>query len=1037
MRPRKRKILSPLTGGSTFTVNHSSRGRKLSIQPSQRRKRSFTPAYKRSRVSRHTSPDPSSSEEGDDDGPLESLTIDISNMGGYQAYQTQPDYMRRWMLNYREYLMVMLEREAPPKNGDCLICGRREGIYRCDDCIGRTFLCAQCCKSEHAEHQLHRIQRWTGEHYEPAWLWSVGVVVHLGHYGEPCPKSSYRKGDTGPTKPSDDDVTYGASPPGRKIHGCPVLLVVHTNGIHHLPVAKCNCEGAAPFPFQLLGSGFYPSTEDEPRSVFTCQLLDYYLTETLECHTSTYNFFGKLRRLTNETFPSSVPDRYRELLRVGRQWRHLKELAAFGYANRSDFPGPGGLALFCAACPQPGINLPRTWIDDLRRWLYMRGFVIDGNFKCIHRMQKGGTKDIGLKAGEGYVTAPIPYSEHVLETTEEKERSKCYDHRAIADRSKPHKGCDVSGIGALACSRHGAFVPMSVVDFQKGERQLNIDYGVTQGLRYGPTLDAPAILLLYDIGCQYSTNAKRRMNANDRLLDAEDLDNVIWGIGTWHVHGHKERCMARYSPSFIPGAGMTSGEILESLWSTLNDVGRTSSVMTLPHRMEVLDAHMLDSNWKKMLGLIPALSKNLLSSRKEQDKAYGDYKALSSTASPSQISTWTLSMDNALDNRKKNVAAMDVFNVTEKLKQPTRKRVQADLMENEDTADDVALGVTKWLSLGLDIQEQHGKAPSDTQTIDIATKRDRLAMRIQEFYKGAESLFPLLDVSELELAPPPVPHCICDAEDCDHTCDTSNPLLDMDGLPEFIQIALPSACLDLPPVWQRAVKKEVKLRIAQASDCLERIRLEVGNKTFLFRANINLASGKKDRLRGYSGVAASNRTINYLRSLYRQTLWALTRLGASKQILQDFKPILPADIKPIAHIYNHRERGHRNSPPSWIWSQRLSSDLSNDTYLNELHRVNWFKARARHARWVEEHTLIAEEMQWVLNYFSYQAEQSSEWAELPNQTAAQKAWSSRRSAMWSRLRRHALAKFNEARSDSDSTGYEESAIGVNESSDTG
>ena len=54
-------------------------------------------------------------------------------------------------------------------------------------------------------------------------------------------------------------------------------------------------------------------------------------------------------------------DRYRELLRAGRQWRHLKELASFGFANNDRHPGEGELALFCAACLQPGVNLPDGW----------------------------------------------------------------------------------------------------------------------------------------------------------------------------------------------------------------------------------------------------------------------------------------------------------------------------------------------------------------------------------------------------------------------------------------------------------------------------------------------------------------------------------------------------------------------------------------------------------------------------------------------------------------------------------------------------
>ncbi|KIL56276.1 hypothetical protein M378DRAFT_40062, partial [Amanita muscaria Koide BX008] len=41
-------------------------------------------------------------------------------------------------------------------------------------------------------------------------------------------------------------------------------------------------------------------------------------------------------------------------------------------------------------------------------------------------------------------------------------------------------------------------------------------------------------------------------------------------IGLFHVHAHKDECFFRYATSFIPGAGVVAGEILESLWSSLN-----------------------------------------------------------------------------------------------------------------------------------------------------------------------------------------------------------------------------------------------------------------------------------------------------------------------------------------------------------------------------------------------------------------------------------------------------------------------------------
>jgi len=127
-----------------------------------------------------------------------------------------------------------------------------------------------------------------------------------------------------------------------------------------------------------------------------------------------------------------------------------------------------------------------------------------------------------------------------------------------------------------------------------------MDYVLTKVFQYGTLREAPRILCLYDIGCQYPVNAAARMEASDMLMDPTLLDKVVWGIGTWHVHGHKEECLARFSPTFIEGAGTMTGEILESLWSTTNDVGKTTSIMTLSARSETLDGVMLDNNRKKM-----------------------------------------------------------------------------------------------------------------------------------------------------------------------------------------------------------------------------------------------------------------------------------------------------------------------------------------------------------------------------------------------------------------------------------------------------
>ena len=64
---------------------------------------------------------------------------------------------------------------------------------------------------------------------------------------------------------------------------------------------------------------------------------------------------------------SLLQDRYRDLLRVSREWRDLHNRMRAGQAHDrvTDFI-PGALAIFCPACPQLGINIPpeQEWVND-------------------------------------------------------------------------------------------------------------------------------------------------------------------------------------------------------------------------------------------------------------------------------------------------------------------------------------------------------------------------------------------------------------------------------------------------------------------------------------------------------------------------------------------------------------------------------------------------------------------------------------------------------------------------------------------------
>lgn len=171
--------------------------------------------------------------------------------------------------------------------------------------------------------------------------------------------------------------SYAASPagtpavaPAADAFNNSYVWIIHTNGIHHLALLMCNCCQEDQIPMNLVSSGLVPTSFSTIRTLFTVQVLDYFRLCNLELKASAYQFFQLLCRLTRPMSPADVPNLYGELRRMSRLWRWMKKLKWSGYGhNRQDplKPDPGSLAVFCPACPQPGINLAPNWRHDPQR----------------------------------------------------------------------------------------------------------------------------------------------------------------------------------------------------------------------------------------------------------------------------------------------------------------------------------------------------------------------------------------------------------------------------------------------------------------------------------------------------------------------------------------------------------------------------------------------------------------------------------------------------------------------------------------------
>ncbi|KAN0125265.1 hypothetical protein V8E53_015656 [Lactarius tabidus] len=705
---------------------------------------------------------------------------------------------------------------------------------KCLDCLGANYFCRICCIKSHKCTPFHRLARWTGTHFTPISLHSLGFVVFLGHHGDPCPltvEACNMQGiSTTLFEPLLDHFTKSSHRTRTAKSGNPLLTAVHQSGIFALEVLYCICPNAVETHEQLFNAGLFPSSFKQIETVFTFTVLDDFLADNLECKTTAQQYYSKLQSITNRMFPDSVPNLYKQLLRASRQWRDIWNRMNSGFGHEGGPSEDGTMAIFCPACPQPGVNLPDDWRTRYTPTQLIRTFIMDGNFSAEHMKCRSGEQDTPLSSGMAFMTSPDPYIKHLNSGKEITQVSTCNTYKAIelANSSRPH--LDVTGIGATACC-HGFFVPTSVVDFQKGERQINMDYSLCKALSYNME-SIPVALVMYDIMCQYKVHLKERVERSPELSIPDSLE-LRTGIGLFHIHGHQDSCLPRFSPSYIPGAKQVDGEIIETLWAPLNNISRSIRGMSLPHRQEVLDAHMNHSNWKKMVRIVPSLLTRWKRLQAGLELSAEAFQSLSLRLEK-HTSKWLTQDQQAQIDRNVDPSAMDMYD-TATAKGPSLSEVQWKLITGEG-GDPSECGQTSWIASGIRIQELHEYDAADLP--------------------GG---LPGLD------AQPSV-------------CPTHHPAIrtsDGSGIdhlnPEDLPIPLPSSvgwdwCVTHHSTSLAA--KEAQLRVAQANDSIHKIRLALGYKSAIFRTQVRSAKSQQKKTRAWNAVKSVETTVHENARIY-------------------------------------------------------------------------------------------------------------------------------------------------------------------------
>jgi hypothetical protein len=125
-----------------------------------------------------------------------------------------------------------------------------------------------------------------------------------------------------------------------------------------------------------------------------------------------------------------------------------------------------------------------------------------------------------------------------------------------------------------------------------------MDYSICQALKRFP--QHQRALIIYDICCQWIIHFRERISESE-FLELCDSMEITGAVGKWHLAAHIAECFPKFSLNFVKGAGEVEGEILETLWSVMDEIAPMAQAMSIAHHQEVVDDHMNNSNWCKII----------------------------------------------------------------------------------------------------------------------------------------------------------------------------------------------------------------------------------------------------------------------------------------------------------------------------------------------------------------------------------------------------------------------------------------------------
>ncbi|KDR70916.1 hypothetical protein GALMADRAFT_75522, partial [Galerina marginata CBS 339.88] len=781
---------------------------------------------------------------------------------------------------------------------------------------------------------------WTGLYFVKSSLKDLGLRVQLNHLSMKCSKP----------EPSHSH-----------------FVVLHTNGIHEVAIDFCGCRPISKLR-QLLRRGLFPSSQDNPRTCATFTLLKQLQMLSLTSKCATYDYYRMLERLTDNRGAEMPKSKYRSLLRMILQWRHLKMLKRAGRGH--DPTGVNGtkegeLALACPSCPHPGINLPDNWriVSDEEKFLYFVLLCIDANFRLKNQLVSNYSVDPGLGNGMSYTIERGGFEKYVKSRADDKDEEKkgCGLQAVDQANTKYSKGLRYTGVTAVSCGRSEMVTPCSVGNLVKGEKYAFSDYSMASTLRF--YFAALFLVVSYDIVCRWFINFARRVKDHwPESLKPSPQTRFFPVIPKLHYKSHKKtKNHEQFSFNLCPGVGLSDGEGPERIWSAHNPLGNSTKTMGPGSRHDVLDDHFGFWNYEKYTGM----GRVFLTI----------YTSFTASLKPEDVARWS----KMCEDWEKDVfpkSAENPYHVQGTEITQEKARIELDEQEKQEKANgrNFLHEITPSLFLikGLELE--------DSQTIQAIYMPGLLQhLQNQERVK---------------------PGSTTDSEKSE-------------DMYLWLPSSLSKADRDIVCIAGLSASEE-KLRTAQCHDTLSGVCDTLRLKSRMVDFKNKNVRGQRDGLRSREVINRIHNRARKFAAQYRAARVAKLSLTGPGPWEKSLRVLLDSDIRSPQdpeRLKPHKRRrgtwedsekpsgmdveeeedngeeinlfaerrtkrqgtGKTRLTISWIWTVIPYDEDSDDQKVADIMRAEWSESRARVRRAIEEVRLLREEMRRTLAYLDWKA----------------------------------------------------------------